>query len=114
LGYPFLIPNSGYKYNFIPNFFSISSSLGSKLVKIVIRVIGCLLILLALTNLVGLILIDKGTLISQITKQVGAALVHAHEHGIIHRDLKLENVILTIEGTTKLMDLGWHVRSLRG
>ena len=35
--------------------------------KIVIRIIGCLLLLLALANLVGLILIEKGTLISPIT-----------------------------------------------
>lgn len=35
--------------------------------KIVIRIIGCFLLLLALANLVGLILIDKGTLISPIT-----------------------------------------------
>lgn len=34
------------------------------------------------------------------------ALEHLHANGIIHQDLKLENVILTKEGHTKLCDFG--------
>lgn len=41
-----------------------------------------------------------------VTRQVCAALEHAHTHGIIHRDLKLENVVITQDQTVKLMDFG--------
>ena len=38
--------------------------------------------------------------------QVCAALEHAHGAGVIHRDLKLENILLTPSKTVKLMDFG--------
>ena len=41
-----------------------------------------------------------------LVKQICAALEHAHGHGIIHRDLKAENVMLTPRQTVKLMDFG--------
>lgn len=41
-----------------------------------------------------------------VTQQVCAALDHAHTHGIIHRDLKLENILLTAGGQAKLTDFG--------
>jgi serine/threonine-protein kinase len=41
-----------------------------------------------------------------ITRQVCAALEHAHTRGIVHRDPKPQNVLLTPEGTAKLMDFG--------
>ena len=47
---------------------------------------------------------------SEIAAQVGIklakALAYAHNLGIIHRDLKLENVMLKRDGTLKLMDFG--------
>ena len=42
----------------------------------------------------------------EISQQVCSALDHAHQHDIIHRDLKPENVLLSSEGSAKLMDFG--------
>jgi hypothetical protein len=41
-----------------------------------------------------------------IAYQVAQGLQFAHEHGIIHRDIKPANVVLTPEGTAKVLDLG--------
>jgi eukaryotic-like serine/threonine-protein kinase len=38
--------------------------------------------------------------------QIADALAHAHEHAVVHRDLKAANVIVTPEGRAKVLDFG--------
>ena len=40
------------------------------------------------------------------TTQILRALEHAHENGVIHRDIKSQNVMLLRDGTIKVMDFG--------
>ena len=44
--------------------------------------------------------------IAAIIVPLGQALEYLHEHGMIHRDIKPDNIFLTRSGTVKLMDLG--------
>lgn len=43
---------------------------------------------------------------ARIFADVAAGLAHAHERGLIHRDLKPSNIMVTPEGTAKILDLG--------
>ena len=40
------------------------------------------------------------------SKQIARALSHAHERGIIHRDIKPQNIMLLRDGTIKVADFG--------
>jgi eukaryotic-like serine/threonine-protein kinase len=56
-------------------------------------------------------ILDDGTLFEparaiDIVVQVLDALAYAHHHGVVHRDIKSENILLTPEGNVKIADFG--------
>jgi tetratricopeptide (TPR) repeat protein len=56
------------------------------------------------------ILEEKGTLphekVLNVASQVATALEHASQQGIVHRDIKPQNLIVTTEGMVKVCDFG--------
>lgn len=42
----------------------------------------------------------------QIMKQLTSAIAHAHENGIIHRDIKPQNILMDEQGNVKVTDFG--------
>src|SRR5207249_8358305 len=44
--------------------------------------------------------------VAEVTLQVLSALEHAHGHGIVHRDVKPENILIGRDGTVKVADFG--------
>jgi serine/threonine protein kinase len=56
------------------------------------------------------ILTEEGLLapaqVADVLMQVLAALDHAHRRGIVHRDMKPENIMVTTDGVAKVADFG--------
>ena len=42
----------------------------------------------------------------EITRQVAYGLAAAHQHGVVHRDIKPDNILFSNDGLPKLADLG--------
>lgn len=55
----------------------------------------------SLTDVVTLNYLSEGQ-IAAVSREVLEGLKHLHEHGVIHRDIKSDNILLSLQGEIKL------------
>ncbi|EHR52211.1 serine/threonine protein kinase [Saccharomonospora marina XMU15] len=70
----------------------------------------CLVMEFLSSRSLAAVLAEQGRLpassVALIAKQIAGALAAAHEEGIVHRDVKPGNILITAEDTAKIVDFG--------
>lgn len=55
----------------------------------------------------------SGAMLASVLRQVAAALAHVHERGLVHRDVKPENVMFDARRDVRLVDFGLAINRCR-